>query len=129
MTKGFLTLGVLLLVVVSASAQTTIPKNPFEIEFDSPDHALITEYEAGFFMAGGTVPTSTQSLGKPALNASGKVVAQLTSRPTALGQYELKVRAKAGTAFSEWGAGGATGDEAVPFERVLLRPVALRIAR
>jgi hypothetical protein len=116
------------LILVAVLAQAAVPTNPMEVEFTSADHAVVTEYEAGFFLSGAAQPVTTVSLGKPALT-SGKVHAQLPSRPSALGQYELKVRAKVGTVVSPWYAGGPLGDQPVPFVRALLPLANLAILR
>lgn len=121
----------LCLALVGASvAEAQIPVNPdpFTVAFTSVDHALVTEYEAGFFFAGGVEPVSTQSLGKPPI-VNGTVSAELKSRPTALGQYELKIRAKAGADVTAWAGGGANGDQPVPFAIVLRPPANLTIVR
>lgn len=125
-TKAVLALLACLSCVAPAWAQ--LPINPFEIEFDpSTDHAIVTSYEVGFFFAGATNPVSTEDVGKPAL-VTGKVVAQLASKPTSLGQYEMKVRSRGtGGAVSAWAAGGPQGNVPVPFVRALLPPMNLVI--
>lgn len=119
------------LCVVSAQAQTVPPKNPSEIAFSCPDHAVDTDHEVGFFLAGAAQPVQMQRVGDPLVESDGLVHATINSRPTGLtlGLYEMKVRIYQGTLVSDWGAGGAAGDQAVPFEAALRRPVNLGIVR
>lgn len=82
----------LLGLVVTASAQVV---NPSLIEFQSPDHAIVTRYEIGYFAGTATAPTQTVSVPK----------AEFTSQPDSywrhalprpvLGSYVAKVRAYA----------------------------------
>lgn len=111
-----------------ASAQT-VPVNPTEIAFDSPDHAIITDYEVGYFLAGATAPVQSQKVAKPALNADGSVHLTTNSRPLTLGQYEIRVRAYVGTVTTAWAGGGPAGDQPVPFSRALSQLTGLRIVR
>ena len=118
----------LALYASTVTAQTP-PVNPTEYAFDSPDHAIVTDYEIGWFLAGQTVPVQTTKLPKPALNADGSVHLTASSRPLTLGQYEVKVRPYVGTTVGPWGAGGAAGDQPVPFSRALSSISNLRVVR
>jgi hypothetical protein len=107
--------------------------NPSEVIFTSPDHAIATDYEVGYFLAGASVPVQSQKFPKPALGADGDVHLTVNSRALALGQYETRVRAwvgtpgAAGSVVSGWGGGGPLGDQSVPFARVLSQPFNLRM--
>lgn len=123
-----------LLIVCAAApadAQTTPPKNPSEISFSCADHAIDTDHEVGFFLAGATAPVQSQRVGDPAPALDGSIRASINSRPVglALGVYEMKVRVYAGTQVSAWGAGGADGQTPVPFEAALRPPTNLTVAR
>lgn len=94
----------------------TLP-NPTGAEFTaSPDHATITSYEIGWFLGGATSPVSTVDLGKPTPNASNVCTVVINVMPLPFNEYTAKVRAKAGTVYSEW------SDPSNPFQRVPGRP-------
>lgn len=81
---------------------TTPPINPSEIAFTSPDHAIITDYEIGFFLVGAVQPVQVNKQAKPGISSDGDVHLSFNSRPLGLGVYELKVRAYAGTTVGDW---------------------------
>lgn len=129
LAAGVLGLFLMLLAVPVSVVAQTVPINPTEIAFSSPDHAIVTDYEVGYFLAGATVPVQSQKVAKPALNADGDVHLTTNSRPLALGQYEIKVRAYVGTVTTPWAGGGPAGDQSVPFARALSLLGNLRVVR
>jgi len=77
---------VLLLLAVSAVAQTVI--NPTAVEFQaSADHntvvtgvgPLVESYEIRFYATGASAPQQTSNLGKPTPDASGKCVVDIAA--------------------------------------------------
>ena len=99
-----------------------VPTNPSEVAFASPDHAIITDYEIGFFLTGAAQPVQANKQAKPGLSTDGDVHLTFNSRPLGLGIYELKVRAYAGTEVGTWS--GPVG-----FTRVLSGIGPVRIVR
>jgi hypothetical protein len=102
--------------------QTAVPINPSEVAFLSPDHAIVTEYEVGFFLATAIQPVQTARFPKGALGSDGEVHLTINSRPLALGSYTLKVRAIADATVGEW-------SQPAPFSRALSMLGAPRIVR
>lgn len=104
-------LAAVLMLPAAAQAQAPIP-NPTGAEWDpSPDHATITSYELGYYLAGATDPVQTVDLGKPTPGADGKCRAAINVRPLGFGVYTARIKAKAGAVGSVW------SDPSNPFER------------
>jgi hypothetical protein len=101
------------LAVPSAGlAQVPIP-NPTGAEWDpSVDHAQISSYELGYYLAGATDPVQTVDLGKPDPGPDGKCRAAINVRPLGFAVYTARIKAKAGPVASEW------SDPSNPFARV-----------
>jgi hypothetical protein len=110
-----------LLALVPPQTAPPIPQNPSQIAFLCADHAIDTDHEVGFFLLGAATPASTLRLGDPAMGVA-EVTLNFDSRTLPIANYELRVRAYAGTAVSGWSS-------PVPFERVLSQPTGLRIVR
>lgn len=107
-----------LLVIISASAtEAQVLPNPTRAEFiASLDHAVISSYEIGWFLNGATSPVSVTSIGKPAPDASNLCSTPINVMPLPFNEYTAKIRAIAGTMFSEW------SDSSNPFQRVPGKP-------
>ena len=101
----------MLLVASTVFAQTL--KNPSGAEFTaSADHAQLTKYIIGFFLAGATDPVQTADLGKPTPDALNVIKVTINVMPLTFGaSYTAKVKAIAGTAESVW------SDASNPFDR------------
>jgi len=85
-----------------ASAQTVT--NPTKAEFTaSVDHASITLYEIAWFN-GATQVGTVVDIGKPVPDANQVCLVTINTQPLAFATYTAKVRAKAGTVYSEWSA-------------------------
>lgn len=94
-----------------ASAQTV--KNPTRAEFTaSADHAVITSYEIGWFLGAAVDPVSTVDLGKPTPDATNLCTTAINVMPLPFNEYTAKMRAKAGTVYSDWSLASN------PFQRV-----------
>lgn len=92
-------------IVALDALQVTVPDvdNPSGVDFTaSLDHATIDSYELDILRPDSTV-LQTLNLGKPTPDASNTVHAPLNVQPVAFGVgYTVRVRAKAGTAFSPY---------------------------
>lgn len=88
--------------VVSVYAQADV-NNPSALAFTaSADHALVDSYEADILRPDGTV-LQTLNLGKPTPDATSTITAPLNVQPIAFAVgYSVRVRAKAGTAVSDY---------------------------
>lgn len=108
-----------LLGIASTALGQSLP-NPTGAEFTpSPDHAVISSYEIGWFLGAATSPVSTVDIGKPVPTAANLCIVGINVMPLAFGEYTAKVRAKiAGTpiVYSEW------SEASNPFQRVPGRP-------
>lgn len=86
-----------------ASAQT--PVNPRTVTFTpSTDHATVTSYEIAYFVTGATDPIQAAvDIGKPAPDATNICTAAINTQGIPFGSnYIAKMRAKAGTLYSDW---------------------------
>jgi hypothetical protein len=89
----------LLLCPVVAQAQV---KNPTQVEFTSPDHALLSAYEVDIVRADSTVAqTLTIAASMGVVQPNGNIRLMLNVQPIAFGQYTIVVRAVAGTLESD----------------------------
>jgi hypothetical protein len=106
----FIGLLALVLGLLAAAAFAQSVPNPRLINFTaSPDHQSITVYEVGWFLSGATSPVGTTDLGKPAPDTVPTcsspvpcVEASINVMPLPFAEYTAKVRARAGTLYSEW---------------------------
>jgi hypothetical protein len=100
-----------------AQAQTPI-KNPGTVVLGvSPDHAVITRYELGWFLGTATEPVQVADLGT-GTPVAGELIKPLPSYP--IGQtFTAKARAYAGTIASDWSVASN------PFYRTPAPPSAL----
>lgn len=95
-TLAFLLLG----FAATAFAQTPV-KNPTTAVIGiSPDHAEITRYELGFFLAGATDPVQVADVGT-GTPVAGELSKPLPAFPIGV-IYIAKARAYAGTIASDW---------------------------
>lgn len=76
------------------------PINPTRIEFDHEDFAMTDFYELGYQQPGASAPQIVVALVKP--GSCSPCSGLLVSRPTALGNWQVGVRAVAGGVRSEW---------------------------
>lgn len=78
-------------------------KNPTAVQFTaSVDHALIDGYDLDILRADGTV-LQTINLAKPSVATDGTCTVAVNVQPIAFGtNYSGRVRARAGTAFSDY---------------------------
>lgn len=77
-------------------AQVPPIKNPVGITFTpSPDHAILTSYEADILATTGAV-VQTLSLGKPVPDAQNVISVNLNVQPITFGTYTIVVRSLAG---------------------------------
>ena len=114
---------VLILLLPTLASAQNLP-NPRLAEWTaSIDHATITSYELGFFLAGATSPVSIVDAGKPGVDIVVGCSAPtpciqyiINVMPLAFNEYTAKVRAKAGILYSEW------SDSSNPFQRVPGKP-------
>ena len=81
--------GLMLGWAVSASAQVV---NPTAIEFTSPDHAIVTRYEVGYFAGTATAPTQSVSIPKSEFTAQPEAYWRHALPRPVLGNYTAKVR-------------------------------------
>lgn len=91
----------------SAAAQSPADvNNPSAVQFTaSTDHGLIDAYELDILRPDGTV-LQTLNLGKPTPDATNTCTAPLNVQPIAFASgYTVRVRAKAGTAVSDYAIG------------------------
>lgn len=96
-----LCLAVVFLMVASAAFAQAVT-NPTKAEFTaSLDHASITLYEIAWFN-GATQVGVPVDLGKPTPDANQLCSVTINTQPLAFATYTAKVRAKAGTVYSEW---------------------------
>jgi hypothetical protein len=103
MKQWCLCLTLVLLMPAMVSAQTV--KNPTGATFTaSLDHALITSYTIGYFLAGATAPVQEAGLGKPVPDGTQTCTVVLDTRPLGFGAYTARVKALAGTVASDWSA-------------------------
>lgn len=110
-----LTIFALLGLAAVASAQTL--KNPTGATFTpSADHVTITNYEIGWFLTGAVEPVSTLDIGKPTPDGTNTCAIAINVMPLAFNEYVAKIRAKAGTVYSDW------SDASNSFQRVPGRP-------
>ena len=93
----------LLLTASSAAAQVADVNNPTAVQFTaSPDHALVDSYELDILRPDGTV-LQTLNLGKPVPDSTSTCTAPINVQPIAFASgYSVRVRAKAGTAVSDY---------------------------
>jgi hypothetical protein len=97
-----------------ASSQTVT--NPTKAEFTaSADHATITLYEIAWF-TGATQVGTVVDIGKPTPDANQLCLVTINTQPLPFATYTAKVRAKAGTVYSEWSLASN------PFDRVPAAP-------
>lgn len=107
-----------LLGLASAAVAQTV-KNPTTVVFTvSTDHASITKYELGFFLAGAAEPVQVADLGTAAPAADNTLSRPLPTFPLGV-TYVARVRAYAGTITSDWSA------ESNPFYRSPAAPSAI----
>jgi hypothetical protein len=110
---------VICLLVAHAAFAQSVP-NPTKANWTaSPDHPTITSYEIGWFLGAATQPVTTVDLGKPTPDTvptcsspAPCIEAAINVMPLGFNEYTAKVRAKAGTMYSEW------SDPSNPFARV-----------
>ena len=108
------------LAAAVASAQEV--KNPTRIVVGvSPDHAQITRYELGWFMAGATEPVQMADIGT-GTPVNGEIEKPLPSYPIGV-TYTGKVRAWANANVSAW---SVASNE---FSRDPLPPVSVRAVK
>lgn len=106
----------LLAFASSARAQAPVP-NPTAVEFTpSMDHAMIDDYQLGYFLLGAAEPVTVTDLGKPAPDASNTCRVPINVMPLSFGDYVARARARAGTTWSEW------SDPSNPLVRLPGRP-------
>ena len=93
----------LILCAVPAVAQTPDVNNPSAVTFGpSLDHATVDSYELDILRPDGTV-LQTLNLGKPVPDATNTCTAPMNVQPIAMASgYSIRVRAKAGTAVSDY---------------------------
>ena len=104
--RGFVIAGVLLAVGWAAWGQVVGDvDNPSAVSFTvSTDHAAIDSYELDILRPDSSV-LQTINIGKPTPDANGVATAPLNVQPIAFGTgYTLRLRAKAGTAASDYTA-------------------------
>jgi hypothetical protein len=105
-----------MLALASPALCQTLP-NPTGAEWTaSVDHSTISAYEIGWFLGAATSPVSTVDVGKPTPNASNVCSVTINVMPLPFGEYVARVRAKAGTVYSEW------SDPSNLFQRVPGKP-------
>lgn len=89
----------------SAQAQTADVNNPSAVTFTaSADHASVDSYELDILRPDGTV-LQTLNIGKPTPDATNTCTAPVNVQPVAFASgYSMRIRAKAGTAYSDYAA-------------------------
>ncbi|HEX7486858.1 MAG TPA: BACON domain-containing protein [Vicinamibacterales bacterium] len=121
--------GVCVLSSLAAFGQANVI-NPKVVEFDpSADHSaltadgqpLVTRYDLQIFLQGATQPTTTTSLGKPAIETDGKIRVDfstlITPWPLASGTYQARVEA-----IGPAGAGESDPSNLFVFQAVVTPP-------
>jgi hypothetical protein len=121
--------GVCVLSSLAAFGQANVI-NPKVVEFDpSVDHSaltadgqpLVTRYDLQIFLQGATQPTTTTSLGKPAIETDGKIRVDfstlITPWPLAGGTYQARVEA-----IGPAGAGESDPSNLFVFQAVVTPP-------
>jgi hypothetical protein len=106
---------VLVVLLVAAPAMAQVVTNPSSVTFDSPDYALVTAYQGGYFAlpvnadftcnttaAPATSATATDNLGNPTTSTGVGLSATLGAKP--LGCYVYALRAFGGGVYSAWSA-------------------------
>ena len=117
MKRLLLTALIFALLGVASSAVAQTIRNPSGATFTpSADHATITSYEIGWFLTGAVEPVSTVDIGKPAPDGTNTCAIAINVMPLAFNEYTAKIRAKAGTVYSDW------SDPSNGFQRVPGRP-------
>jgi hypothetical protein len=98
-----LVVGIALIVTSKVLLSQGDVNNPSAVEFvASVDHATVDGYELDILRPDNTV-LQTINLGKPTPNASSVITAPLNVQPISFGNgYSVRVRARAGTAFSDY---------------------------
>jgi hypothetical protein len=108
-----------LILFSTSNVIAQIPVNPTTIQFDSPDHAIVTSYIVGYFSSAiSTVPVQEATLIKP--GTCSPCSGNLPSRPSAFQNWWVGVKAIAGTASSPYSV-------TVPFVRQLEPPVNVKV--
>jgi len=88
-------------------------KNPASIQFTSPDHALLTDYQIDFVTAAGAViQTLTVPVAQVTVLPTGEILIALNVQPVAFGTYTFVVRSVAGPDISE------NSEPSEPWQRV-----------
>jgi hypothetical protein len=124
MKKWIVRLALVCLALVPTVAHAQTVKNPTGATFTaSPDHALITSYTIGYFLAGATAPVQEAGLGKPVPDGTQTCAVVLDTRPLGFGAYTAKVKALAGTVASDWSAASNA------FDRSPLPPASAPVVR
>lgn len=87
----------------STAAQSPDVNNPSAVQFiASADHASVDSYELDILRPDGSV-LQTLNLGKPTPDTTNTVTAPINVQPIAFASgYSVRVRAKAGTAVSDY---------------------------
>lgn len=77
-------------------------QNPTKAQFQvSPDHAVVTHYELGFWVEGATDPMQISNIGTGAPNAGGVLELPLPNYPIGY-TFVARIRACVGTLVSDW---------------------------
>jgi hypothetical protein len=105
-TTGRLLLPCVLFLFLAVPAFAQLPpdvNNPSAVQFTaSADHASVDSYELDILRPDGTV-LQTLNLGKPTPDATNTCTAPMNVQPIAFASgYTVRVRAKAGTAVSDY---------------------------
>lgn len=92
----------LVLLPVAVDAQNVV--NPRTATFTaSADHAQLTGYTIGYFVAGASEPVQTASIGLPAPDAANTCTVTINTQPMPFGlNYVARVKAVAAGAESDW---------------------------
>lgn len=103
--RGFVIASVLMLALAQAQTPPADVNNPSAVAFTaSTDHATIDSYELDILRPDGSV-LQTINIGKPTPDANQTCTAPLNVQPIAFGTgYTLRLRARAGTAASDYTA-------------------------
>lgn len=100
MNRIVLVLVALLAFATCASAQ--VVTNPGHIEYTpSADHATLTKYVVGYFLAGATDPVQSADLAIVA-PVGGIITQPINSVPLTFGTYTAKLQSWAGGVGGEW---------------------------
>lgn len=116
--KYGIVLALLLAFASSAAAQT--PTNPRRVAWTCPDHATDDGHQIELRVRATGASVQVLELGDALTVTGGEVFADINVQPIAFGQYDLVVRAKAGTLVS-------ANSNAVNFDRVPGPPTGARI--